>query len=214
MVACLGVLLAAFASSSVARAVYNVEGNPTDDVEFDCAWRVEAFKYAQYIQPWLTADPNKLSLLHSSLKISTLCNQTLIRTADKLNIEKNREESEKVGTWSAGVLEGGRGCDVFVEGYKGGGEGGDWKGMGMGKVGSVFEGVEMTRLCEQNSAKRIILLPGTHYLNQTVNLHQRDSNIRILGQKGAVISGGVPLDSLKWSKVPDMDGVYVTSINA
>eukprot|EP00954_Amorphochlora_amoebiformis_P022260 1352027-Amorphochlora_amoeboformis.AAC.2 len=36
MVACLGVLLAAFASSSVARAVYNVEGNPTGTQNFFC----------------------------------------------------------------------------------------------------------------------------------------------------------------------------------
>ncbi|GAB5373469.1 hypothetical protein AAMO2058_001754300, partial [Amorphochlora amoebiformis] len=201
--------------SAMGMAIGDLGEKPPIDPIFDCAWRSEAFLYAQYIQPWLSVDPNKLSLLHSSLKLATLCNQTLPPAADNLNLEKNREKKEEyVGSWAAGVLEEGEGCDVFVEAYEGRGGGGHGRAIGMPRVESVTEGVEMTRLCEQNSVKRIILLPGTHYLNQTVNLNQGDSNIRIVGQKGAVISGGVPLDSLKWKKVSDMDGVYVTSINA
>ena len=66
---------------------------------------------------------------------------------------------------------------------------------------SLFDALMWRR--QHNSSRDIVLKPGVHFLNATIEIDSRDSGMKILGEPGAWLSGGVPLHDLEWSRAND-----------
>lgn len=69
---------------------------------------------------------------------------------------------------------------------------------------SVHEALEWRRA--HGSNRDIVLTAGVHVLNKTIELGPRDSGVTLRGEPGAVVSGGVPLTNLSWSRAADGRG--------
>jgi hypothetical protein len=56
------------------------------------------------------------------------------------------------------------------------------------------------------SSQPILLLRGTHFLAAPLKLGAADSGLQLLGEPGALLSGGVPLSDLAWERPTDGRG--------
>jgi len=85
---------------------------------------------------------------------------------------------------------------------------------------TILKALQMTRAASAAAPKSIVLQPGTHFLNATIELTAADSGLTITAAPGAkqgsvVVSGGVVL-SPAWTKSPvgkaDKYNIWVTDV--
>ena len=159
--------------------------------EYDCSWRELAVPYALKIQPSLTQAQQKQ--LHDALQLSTLCAKPFVPVATP-------PPAPPVAELLASTAMAGR-PELFVDASKGSDSN---TGTQAQPFRTIAKALEASRLRKHGIADApvISLRAGTFFLNQTLKLSAADSGVTIAAYQNetAVISGGIPLTELKWTK--------------
>ncbi len=170
--------------------------------EYDCSWRELAVPYALKIQPSLSQAQQKQ--LHDALQLSTLCAKPFVPVATP--------PAPPVAQLLASTAMGGR-PELFVDASKGSDSNTGTQAL---PFRTIEKALEASRMLKHGIADApvISLRAGTFFLNQTLRLSAADSGLTIAAyqHETAVISGGVPLTELKWTKSAANPKIWVTPI--
>lgn len=169
--------------------------DPVRDDYYECAWRVAAYKFAPYIQPWLETDGKQLRMLFDALQLKGICNESFV--APESPVRTRPRSTPKTDPP----------CAVYVS--PNGADSGS-RGTQTDPYATIEAAVAASRECSSNAT--VTLLNGTHYLNQTLVLGPADSGLRIVAgpDARAVVSGGYPLRNLDWK--PYKGGIFVADL--
>jgi len=153
------------------------EGAPAT---FDCAVRKYAFEYAQRLQPFLTKDQKQT--VFDALQLAPLCGQKFTKSllpGQELPLMKPP-----------------RGSTLF---YVDADVGHD---ANPGTLNKPFQTIQRAILDSRKISghRSILLREGTFYLDATLELDSRDSDLLIMAHNGekVEISGGIPLKISSW----------------
>ena len=163
--------------------------NNVSDKELDCAVRSAALAYARHLQP-----QRPLTDVFDGLQLGTYCGeppppplQLLPSSPARVDVSRRRAQtiSSTASVFYADAL---RGDD-------------NAPGSAVAPFRSIARGVVACRTAAAPPCS--ILLNGTFYLNETLELDSRDSSLTISATPGgtAVLSGGAPLEGAQWTAV-------------
>ena len=180
---------------------------PSVPRDFDCEIRKLAYVYAQN----LAAGPRDFDVhtVYDALQLNSKCSSSFARP--RVHASRAPAAAARViGTSSGSVT-------LFVDpsnGVDATGRGSEAKPLRT----LPFAVNTVRRALHQHTGPRhtnaIMLLPGTHWLNETLQLDARDENLTIASAATAssdssgeaILSGGMPLGELSWTKQHHTEG--------
>ena len=169
-------------------------------LEFDCSWRELAAPYALKLQPSMTEAQQKQ--LHDALQLSTLCSKPFVPVASA-PAPSLEEVLPAVAGRPALFVDATQGCD-----------------SNGGTLAKPFRTIARALNASRQTAHGIADAPiiqlraGTFYLPDTLVLTAADSGLTIAAYQGeeAVLSGGVHLTDLKWTKSATNHKIWVSPV--
>eukprot|EP00931_Biecheleriopsis_adriatica_P028735 TRINITY_DN17128_c0_g1_i4.p1 TRINITY_DN17128_c0_g1~~TRINITY_DN17128_c0_g1_i4.p1 ORF type:complete len:907 (+),score=123.99 TRINITY_DN17128_c0_g1_i4:215-2722(+) len=151
-------------------------------------------RYAPSVQPWL--DNDHLRLLHDALELQTLCSETFAPRSANAKFAQARSSKRAVLQFFVDPM---HGSDANT-------------GTMTSPFQTVFAGINSCR--GQQNGCDVLLRGGTHYLNDTLQITDMHSGMRISAYNGekAIVSGGRKIQGLTWTADTTQSGVFVTSL--
>ena len=168
-------------------------------LEYDCSWRELAGPYALKLQPSMTEAQQKQ--LHDALQLSTLCSMPFVPVAS-VAAPLLEELVPVVGRPA-----------LFVDAAKG-------SDSNAGTLAKPFLTIASALNASRQTPHGIVDAPiiqlraGTFNLDRTLVLSAADSGLTIAAYQGeeAVLSGGVHLTDLKWTKSTANPKIWVSPV--
>eukprot|EP00040_Diaphanoeca_grandis_P010287 m.52629 g.52629 ORF g.52629 m.52629 type:complete len:878 (+) comp21637_c0_seq1:31-2664(+) len=176
--------------------------SPLNVTKLDCGFRKLALEQARKIQPFRTEE--EFESVFKALELGRLCGETMPKRAVPA-VRQNNQHNNSV-------------CSaVHVNPVTGNDD--THPGTFMSPFASIERALQEIRserfaqACA-NDKKTVVLSPGMHYINKTIELTAADSNTHMVSSPDGMawISGGVSVPSMEWKPTHEGSKLWVATL--